>query len=200
METKRSTSLSRLAAQARREQVSPRQSFWLGVVLLAVTLTVYFPVVDHTFVNFDDPVYVVNNSHIASGLTWEAIAWSFSTFYQFNWHPLTWLSHALDMQMFQLHAGGHHVSNLLLHALNVLLLYVLLLIATRRVGRSAMVAGLFALHPVNVESIAWIAERKNLLSMFFFLLGLGAYRWYATGLRSARAGRWSTSPTPGSTP
>ena len=109
----------------------------------------------------------------------DTISWAFTTFYQFNWHPLTWISHAIDVQMFQLDPAGHHVTNLLLQIVNVLLLYWVMLRATGYVGRSAMVAGLFALHPVNVESVAWISERKNLLSMMFFLLALAAYRWYA---------------------
>ena len=156
------------------------ETFFLGSLLLVATVAVYLPVGHHPFVNFDDPVYVVNNPHIASGLDWDTISWSFSTFYQFNWHPVTWLSHALDVQMFRLNPAGPHVMNMLLQAANVLLLFWVLRRATGYVGRSAMVAGLFALHPINVESVAWVAERKNLLSMFFFLLGMAAYRWYAS--------------------
>jgi protein O-mannosyl-transferase len=156
-----------------------KQSVILGVLLAVATFVVYLPVDHHPFVNYDDVVYVVNNPHIQSGLDGDTISWAFSTFYQFNWHPLTWISHAIDVQMFQLEPGGHHVTNMLLQMVNVLLLYWVLMRATGYVGRSAMVAGLFALHPVNVESVAWISERKNLLSMMFFLLGLGAYRWYA---------------------
>jgi len=155
-----------------------QERFLLALFLVVATVAVYFPVVHHPFVNYDDMVYVVNNPHIQSGLGWETISWACTAFYQFNWHPLTWLSHAIDVQMYQLQPGGHHVSNLILHVLNVLLLFWVLSRATGHVGRSAMVAALFALHPVNVESVAWISERKNLLSMFFFLLALGAYRWY----------------------
>ena len=158
----------------------------LGVLLALATFVVYLPVDHHPFVNYDDVVYVVNNPHIQSGLDWDTISWAFSTFYQFNWHPLTWISHAIDVQMFQLEPAGHHVTNMLLQMVNVLLLYWVLMRATGYVGRSAMVAGLFALHPVNVESVAWISERKNLLSMMFFLLGLGAYRWYAEAAGTAR--------------
>ena len=146
---------------------------------MIATLAVYFPVSHHPFVNFDDTVYVVDNPHIQSGLDWETVSWAFSTLYQFNWHPLTWLSHAMDVQIYQLEPGGHHVTNLIWQVLNVLLLFWVLVNATGYVGRSAMVAGLFALHPINVESVAWVSERKNLLSMFFLLLALGAYRWYA---------------------
>ncbi len=113
--------------------------------------------------------------------------WAFTTYYASNWHPLTWLSHALDCQMFGLDPAGPHEVNLLLHVVNVLLLFWVLDRATGMAGRSAMVAGLFALHPINVETVAWVAERKNLLSMLFLLLALAAYRWYA---RQPGAGRY----------
>ena len=171
------------------------QRFLLGVLLAAATLIVYWPVRHHPFLNFDDPVYVVNNPHVATGLDWQTVSWAFSSFYQFNWHPLTWLSHALDVQLFQLAPGGHHVMNLLLATANVLLLFWVLAQATGYVGRSAMVAALFALHPVNVESVAWISERKNLLSMFFFLLGMLAYRWYV-GTPSPTVGKTKAASTP----
>ena len=157
-----------------------KPSVLVGALLAIATLVVYLPVDHHPFVNYDDMAYVVNNPNIQSGLDWDTISWSFTTFYQFNWHPLTWLSHAIDVQMFQLDPAGHHITNLLLQMVNVLLLYWVMWRATGYVGRSAMVAGLFALHPVNVESVAWVSERKNLLSMTFFLLGMGAYRWYVT--------------------
>ncbi len=176
----------------------------LSSLLLFATLALYLPVHSHPFLNFDDPVYVLGNPHI-SNLDGETVAWAFTTFYQFNWHPLTWLSHALDVQMFQLDPSGHHITNLLLQAANVLLLFWVLRRATGFVGRSAMVAGLFALHPMNVESVAWISERKNLLSMFFFLLGMAAYRWYAdsdapprsTGRSPQRATDNATGPSVG---
>jgi Tfp pilus assembly protein PilF len=134
----------------------------------------------------DDSAYVVDNPHIKSGLDWSTISWALTAYYQSNWHPLTWLSHALDVQMFQLDPGGHHSTNLLLHVVNVLLLFWVLLRATGYVGRSAMVAALFALHPINVESVAWISQRKNLLSMVFFLLALEAYRRYVIEPRVGR--------------
>jgi len=165
----------------------------LGVLLAVATFVVYLPVDHHPFVNYDDMVYVVNNPHIQSGLDWDTISWAFTTFYQFNWHPLTWISHAIDVQMFQLEPGGHHIVNLLFQIVNVLLLYWVLKRATGYVGRSAMVAGLFALHPVNVESVAWISERKNLLSMMFFLLGLGAYRWYVASADAPVSGKKAAS-------
>jgi hypothetical protein len=107
-----------------------QERFVLGLLLVVATLVVYFPVGHHPFVNYDDMVYVVNNPHIQSGLDWDTISWAFTTFYQFNWHPLTWLSHAIDVQMFQLEPGGHHAMNLLLQVVNVLLLFWVLLRAT----------------------------------------------------------------------
>ncbi|HLI62280.1 MAG TPA: tetratricopeptide repeat protein [Terriglobales bacterium] len=160
----------------------------LSVLLAAATVAVYFPVHRHPFLNLDDNQYVTNNLHVQEGLTWETVKWAFTSYDAFNWHPLTWLSHALDVQMFGLDAGAHHDVNLLLHVLNVLLLFWVLEGATGQAGRSAMVAALFALHPINVESVAWVAERKNLLSMLFFLLALGAYRWY---VRRPGVGRYS---------
>lgn len=166
---------------------SDRQMF-VGVLLLAaVTLAVYYPVVDHPFVNFDDPLYVVDNVHIKYGLSWETVKWGFTAFEQANWHPLTWFSHALDWQIFGSGAGGHHATSVLIHVLNVVLLFWVLWQATGFAGRSLMVAALFALHPINVESVVWVSERKTVLSMTFFLLALAAYRWYA---RQPRMGRY----------
>ena len=151
----------------------------LSLLLAAGTLTLYFPVSQHPFLNYDDDEYVTDNAHVKAGLTADTAAWAFTTYDAANWHPLTWLSHALDYQLFELNPAGHHDTNLLLHALNVLLLFWVLWRATGYVGRSLMVAALFALHPINVESVAWVAERKNLLSMLFCLLALGAWGWYA---------------------
>ena len=154
------------------------QVFALSVLLVAATVTLYYPIDSHPFTNYDDADYVFDNYHVKSGLHWSTVTWAFTTFAAANWHPLTWLSHAADVQLFELNPARHHDVNLLLHTLNVVVLFWVLQRATGYVGRSAMVAALFALHPLNVESVAWIAERKNLLSMLFFLLALGAYRWY----------------------
>ena len=155
-----------------------RETLVLGLLIAVATVAVYLPVRHHPFINFDDPAYVVNNPHIKSGLDGETISWAFTTFYQFNWHPLTWLSHALDVQMFQLDPGGHHDTNLLLHVVNVLLLFWVLRRATGDVGPSAIVAALFALHPINVESVAWVAERKDVLSTTFGLIALSFWLNY----------------------
>ncbi len=157
----------------------------LGLVLVIATLAVYFPVNQYPFITLNDGEYVTHNVHIRQ-LNWQMLRWSFTCFYAANWHPLTWMSHAVDRQLFSLDPGLHHDSNLLLHVLNTVLLFWILWRATARAGRSFMVAALFALHPMNVESVAWIAERKNLLSMFFLLLTLGAYRWYASKPRLGR--------------
>jgi hypothetical protein len=168
---------------------SPRKrTFALGLLLAIATLALYYPVHTHPFLNYDDSLYVTENDQVQAGTTWLTVKWAFTTFEVGTWHPLTWLSHALDCQLYGLDPSGHHDSSLLLHTLNVVLLFWVLQSATGYVGRGAMVAALFALHPINVESVAWIAERKNLLSMMFFLLALGAYRWYA---REPRVGRYA---------
>ncbi len=166
---------------------SPRRNVLTNPLLLAValavaTFAVYYPVGHLPFINYDDDLYVTENPHVQSGLQWDTLQWAFTTHDAANWHPLTWLSHALDFQLFGLTPAGPHIVNLLLHTLNVVLLFWVLWRATGFTGRSAMVAALFALHPINVQSVAWVAERKNLLSMTFFLLSLGAYRWYAVGM------------------
>jgi len=184
---KRGTHKGSQAAFRRGWQASlSKEALLLGLLIAVATVSVYFPVSHHPFLNYDDEAYIVNNSHIKSGLDWDTFSWAFTTFYQFNWHPLTWLSHAWDVQMFELDPGGHHDTNLLLHVVNALVLFWVLQRATGYVGRSAMVAALFALHPINVESVAWVSQRKNLLSMLFFLLALEAYRRYVLEPRAGR--------------
>ncbi len=151
----------------------------LCAALMLVTLLVYARTLRNPFVNYDDQGYVVENTHVQQGLTAATVHWAFTATENDNWHPLTWLSHALDCQLFGLNPAGHHLDSILLHALNAGLLFLLLSIATGSTWRSLAVAALFALHPINVESVAWIAERKNVLSMFFCLLTIGAYGWYA---------------------
>ena len=150
----------------------------LAFVIVAATLTVYAPVKQHPFITIDDYGYVVNNFHLQH-LDWTTVKWSFTSFHYSNWDPLTWLSHALDIYFYGLEPGRHHETSLLIHALNAVLLFWLLSVATGYIGRSFAAAAIFALHPVNVEAVAWVAERKTVLSMMFFLLTLMAYRWYA---------------------
>ncbi len=163
-----------------------RQPVILGVLLIAATTALYLRVYSYPFVNYDDTLYVTQNPHVQDGLTWDTVRWAFTTYHVGTWHPVTWLSHALDCQLFDLDPAGPHEVNLILHVLNAVLLFWVLQRATGFNGRSFMVAALFALHPINVESVVWIAERKNSLSMLFFLLALGAYRWYTVDRKPAR--------------
>jgi len=158
----------------------------LSVILFAGTLVLYFPTLDSAFVNYDDPAYVTANAHVLQGLSWNNVAWAFTATVEANWHPLTWISHMADVQFFGTNPRGHHVVSVLFHALNVVLLFFVLRKATGRVLHSATVAALFAVHPLNVECVAWVAERKSLLSMLFLLLALAAYGWYASQRRFGR--------------
>ena len=159
-------------------QSSAGRTVLLGLLLIAGTLLSYNPVTHNNFVRYDDDRYIVDNPEVKAGLTWATVKWAFTTYEEANWHPLTWLSHALDCELFGVKPAGHHYMNVLLHAANAVLLFLLLQYATGFAWRSFMVAALFALHPINVESVAWAAERKNVLSMLFFLLALYAYIWY----------------------
>lgn len=166
------------AAGSPKQSASKAFPILVALLLAVATVALYAPVSHHPFVNYDDGTYVTRNIHVKAGLNRQSIEWAMTSYDAANWHPVTWLSHIVDYQLFKDNAGAHHDVNLLLHVLNVLVLFWVLYRATGYVGRSAMVAALFALHPVNVESVAWIAERKNLLSMLFFLLTLGAWVWY----------------------
>jgi len=146
--------------------------------LAAVTLALYWPVTRHDFVNVDDPRFIYQNPHVQAGLSWAGVAWAFQTFDTENWQPLTWLSHMLDCQWFGLHAGGHHLTSLLFHVANTLLIFLWLNGLTQAAWRSALVAAFFAWHPLHVESVAWACERKDVLSTFFWLLALLAYTEY----------------------
>ena len=142
-------------------------------------LAAYLPVLHFDFVSYDDPDYVTANPHVQAGLTWAGAAWAFRTSFAGNWFPLTWLSHMLDCSLFGLDSGGHHLTNLSIHLLTSLLWFALLERLTGARWRSALVAFLFALHPLHVESVAWIAERKDVLSALFWVLTLWCYAAYA---------------------
>jgi tetratricopeptide (TPR) repeat protein len=146
--------------------------------LTVVTLVVFWQVNQYDFVNFDDNIYITENSHVQSEITLDGLRWAFSTTYAEFWHPLTWLSLMLDYQLFGLNAGGYHLTNLILHILSTLLLFWLFNRMTGMIWRSAFVAALFALHPLHVESVAWISERKDVLSAFFWMLTLCLYVYY----------------------
>ncbi|MEE9212838.1 MAG: tetratricopeptide repeat protein, partial [Phycisphaeraceae bacterium] len=156
-----------------------RRSLIVYLLLIAATVTVYGQVIQFEFVDFDVPKYVTENWHVRDGLTADGIVWAFTTGHASNWHPLTWLSHMLDCQLYGLNAAGHHATNVLLHILNTLLLFAVLKSLTGAVWPSSFVAALFALHPLHVESVAWVAERKDVLSTLFWLLATWAYVAYA---------------------
>jgi protein O-mannosyl-transferase len=159
----------------------------LSLSLVLVTLVVYSPAPHNGFVGFDDPAYVTANPHVRSGLTWATVKWALSSTEHANWHPLTWLSHALDFELFRLNPAGHHFVNVLLHAACAVIFFLLLEGMTGMVWPSSLVAALFALHPMNVQSVAWVAERKNVLSTLLFALALLAYRWY---VKNPKVGRY----------
>jgi len=151
----------------------------IAILLVAITLIAYWQVFGHDFIRFfDDDVYVVNNAVVQQGLTKAGLVWAFTQFHIANWHPLTWVSHMLDCQFYGMNPMGHHLTNLLFHIANVLLLFWALVLMTKSLWKSAFVAALFAVHPLHVESVAWVAERKDVLSTFFWLLAMLAYVWY----------------------
>ena len=152
-----------------------RGALLIGVLLTAVTLAAYSPVLQNDFVSYDDPDYVTENPHVLRGLSWSNVGWAFRTAHAGNWHPLTWLSHSLDCQVFGMRAGAMHLVSVGLHLVNTLLLFLVLRGLTGALWRSALVAALFALHPLHVESVAWVSERKDVLSTLFFLLTIAAY-------------------------
>jgi len=148
---------------------------WLGLILALGTLATYCRVYHFDFVNYDDQEYVKENPHVQFGLSVQNVGWAFTQVHSANWHPLTWISHMLDCQLFGLNAGSQHLVNVVIHVANALLLFALLCRMTKAIWRSAIVAGLFALHPTHVESVAWISERKDVLSTLFALLALSSY-------------------------
>ena len=167
----------------------------LCLLLVAVTLIVYWPVTRCDFVNYDDPDYFSSNSHVQAGLTSDNVAWAFGTGRASNWHPLTWLSLMLDRELSGCGPAGPHFTNLLFHLANTVLLFLLLRRLTRATWRSAFVAALFALHPLHVESVAWISERKDVLSTFFGLLALlGVCALRAEGQKCRRQDRTGEHP------
>src|SRR6266571_5274157 len=156
-----------------------RRTISICLLLGAVTSAAFWPVAKCDFIDFDEQEYVTENEQVARGLSWDGVLWAFQTGHAANWHPLTWLSHMLDVQLFGLNPMGHHLTNLVFHIANTLLLFLVLKRMTGASGRNAFVAGLFALHPLHVESVAWISERKDVLSGLFFMLTLWAYARYA---------------------
>jgi tetratricopeptide (TPR) repeat protein len=158
---------------------NPRRTVIIGAALSAVTLAVFWPLIHHDFISYDDAIYITENPHVRSGFTWENFTWAFQTGHGGNWHPITWLSHMLDVQIFGVNPGWHHLISAGFHTANTLLLFLLLKGLTKATWRSAVVAAFFAFHPLHVESVAWAAERKDVLSAFFGLLCLWSYGKYA---------------------
>jgi len=166
------------------------QPRFIALLLALVTLVIYLPVLHDDFVNFDDDDYVTNNRVVKNGLTPAGIHWAFTTFHAANWHPATWLSHMLDCQLFGLNPAAHHFVNALIHSVNAALLFLLLLRLTKLALPSLIVAALFAWHPLHVESVAWVAERKDVLSTFFALLALLSYTRHA---QSVAGDKWQAT-------
>jgi len=156
-----------------------RREALICFVLAVSILAVYWQVKDHEFIDYDDNVYITDNPHVQSGLTSKSVVWAFTTTRAGNWHPLTWLSHMMDYRLFGLNPRGHHLTSLFLHITNSILLFLALRWATSTIWPSALVASLFAIHPLHVESVVWVAERKDVLSTFFWLLTILAYINYA---------------------
>ena len=159
---------------------------WPAVILIVLCVAVFAPVRHFGFVEWDDPLYVTDNPRVMAGLTWQNVAWALTTSHEFYWQPLTWISHMLDVELYGLHAGGHHVTSVVIHTATTLLLFGVLRRMTGKAGRSAFVAALFAAHPLHVESVAWVAERKDVLSALFFVLALWAYARYVEKPGAAR--------------
>jgi len=160
----------------------------LALLLALVTVGIYLPVSGHEFLDYDDDYYVTNNYVVQDGLTWQGCKWAFTTFYAANWHPLTWISHMVDCELFGLNAGAHHLVNVLFHTANALLLLVVLWRMTGQAFPAFVVGALFAWHPLHVETVAWVAERKDVLSTFFALLALVFYVDYVQN--RCRRGYW----------
>ncbi len=151
----------------------------VALVLAVVTAGVYQRACNNDFINFDDDLYVTENSNVQAGLSWEGIKWAFTTTQAYNWHPLTWLSHMVDCQLYGLNPAGHHFTNMLFHTANSVLLFLVFKLMTGCLWRSALVAGFFAFHPLHVESVVWVSERKDVLSTFFWILTMWFYGRYA---------------------
>jgi len=172
-----------------RENRNWRKTAILAFILMVLAFLPYLQTVEHDFVNYDDPGYVTKNDAVRSGLSFEGVRWAFTTFHAANWHPLTWMSHMLDVSLFGIDPGRHHLTSAFLHSLSTALLFLSLFRMTGAVWRSVFVAALFGVHPLHVESVAWIAERKDVLSGFFFMLVLLSYEQY---VRHGGTGRYLT--------
>src|SRR5438445_12781603 len=175
----RTAAKGRSAVPRSRATTFGRPDLLILLGLAVMTFAIYAQVIGHQFITLDDDAYIRENAMVNRGVTLAGVTWAFTTFYQGNWHPLTWIAHMIDSHLFGMNAGGHLLVNALIHVANTLLVFWLLLRTTHARWPSALVAALFALHPLHVESVAWAAERKDTLSTFFGLLSLTAYTRYA---------------------
>lgn len=157
-----------------------------AVVLALITLIAYLPARNNNFISFDDDSYITENPRIKDGITVKAIKWTFTEYYSYNYHPLTWLTHMADISLYGLNPAGHHLTNVFIHCFNVVILFLTLTYMTKQVWGSLIVSALFAVVPVNVESVAWVSERKNLLSTFFWFLTMLSYTFYVKRRGTAR--------------
>lgn len=173
-----------MTEQKRNEQ----RAVWISLLLGLVTLALYLPALRHEFLTYDDQQYVTENRQVQAGLTGQNLIWAFG-FHAGNWHPLTWISHMVDCQLFGVNPGGHHLTSILIHVATTILLFIALRRLTGAVGPSGVVAALFAWHPLHVESVAWIAERKDLLSAFFWVLSIATYAGYASKAKDTTSAR-----------
>ncbi len=171
--------LSQPASAPPSPSQSVRSTVLIALILFLGTLLLYSPALNNAFLNYDDPAYVTSNPRVLEGLSWQNLRWAITATVEANWHPLTWISHMADAQLFGINPRGHHAVNILLHGVNVVLLFLVLWRSTGFLYRSAIVAGFFAVHPLNVECVAWVSERKSLLAMLFLLLALLAYGRYS---------------------
>jgi tetratricopeptide (TPR) repeat protein len=160
------------------DTLNKKYFYIICLFLVIATLAVYWQVLDNDFVIYDDDKYVTENIHVNKGVTFDGLTWAFTSSHSSNWHPLTWISHMIDCQLYGLNPRGHHITNLLFHVANTLLLLLILVRMTGTLWQSSFVAVLFALHPLHVESVAWVAERKDVLSTFFMMLTLWVYTIY----------------------
>jgi len=169
-----------------KKHVPRHRTLFIISLLICTTIIVYWKVQHHGFVNYDDGKYITANAHVQEGLSWNSLCWAFTTTHANFWHPLTWLSHMLDSELYGLNAGGHHLTNVLLHVANTILLFLVLLRTTDAPWKSGFAAALFAVHPLHVESVAWASERKDVLSTLFWLLTIWAYVSYVRKPHFAR--------------
>jgi len=184
-----SKSPGNLMGVLRELSARPGKRLLLGFLLFMLVVGTFLPALKNDFIGYDDPDYVTSNTHVQQGLTTESTAWAFRSSEAANWHPLTWLSHCLDWELFGPAPWGHHLTSVLLHALTSTLVFVVLLRTTGSIWPSFVVAALFGVHPLRVESVAWVSERKDVLGALFWMLTLYTYSRYVVIKATADSGK-----------